>query len=128
MLLSLLLHFYSFSKRNQFTSHLGLVRSYPTSISVADNDFNTFPNGAARHMFHTIHPSPTVFLGQAEGRNPTNRTMCLKKKKKHTQHHKVSFSHSALKPKEISTYKKSSRPSAVIHQASNTQNCKFNTK
>lgn len=127
MLLSLLLHFYSFSKRNQLTSHLGLVRSYPTSISVADNDFNTFPNGAAHHMFHTIHPSPTVFPGQAEGRNPTNRTMCLDKKE-HTRHHKVSFSHSALKPKEISTYNKSSRSPAVIHQAGNTQNCKFNPK
>lgn len=107
MLLSLLLHFHTFQESTQLSSHLGLTRSHPTSISVADNDFSTFPNGATHHMFHTIHLTPAVSPGRAEGRNPTNRTVCLKTHI-HTLKtpHCILFTSGPIKPKEISTYKK----------------------
>lgn len=61
-----------FSERNQLNSHLGLVRSYLTSISVAENDFNTPPmeNGRMHHMSHTIYLSPTVAWVKLRGTDP----------------------------------------------------------
>lgn len=44
------------SEWNQLNSHLGLMRSYLTSISVADNDFNTplMENSRTHHMSHDL--------------------------------------------------------------------------
>lgn len=59
-----------FSVRNQLNSHLGRVRSWLTSISMADNDFNTPPVDRTHHMFHTIRLSPAVAWAKPRGTNP----------------------------------------------------------
>lgn len=59
-----------FPVRNQLNSHLGRVRSWLTSISVADNGFNAPPVARTHHMFHTIHLSPAVAWAKPRGANP----------------------------------------------------------
>lgn len=65
------------SEWTQLNSHLGLMRSYLTSISVADNDCNTplMENSRTHHMSRNLSVIYS-YLGKAEGHKPTNRTRC----------------------------------------------------